>query len=249
MMTEKGLGIKTRPFFCIRANVFLSLRSKRNLKRMNSSLVQEYTVSNNLSGAERLFYNYKLYKRYVHVFTTAYYMEFQVEEKGEKRSFTEDLVTGMMDARTLFSRICFKGYLRVQESLHKAHIQELMADEVKAHYFSWDADIHGEHSWFDPNTESYHFQVGAWHPNHTAYSRQFLTQIGGNELEACFPEKAFESLVWILTNDEAHLHKYNWKTKQVLEEVFSYDAPKDLFLLMAACNSFRYYYDKYAVAK
>lgn len=216
---------------------------------MNSHLVQEYTVSNNKTGAERLYYSYKLYKRFVHVFTTAYYMEFQVEEQGKKRSFTEDLVTDKLDAQTLFSRICFKGYLRVQESQHEAQTRALMSDEVKAHYFSWDADIHEEHSWFDPATERFRFQVGAWHQNHTAYSRQFLTLIGGEGLEASFPEKAFESMVWILTNDEAHLHKYNWKTKQVLEEVFSYDAPRDLFLLMAACNSFRYWYDRYAVAK
>lgn len=206
-------------------------------------LVKSYQVA----SPGGLYYDYHLYRNYVLLVPTGYSMEITHNETGEMKTFSFVLDTKEECAEKLFSKICFKGYVRVQEQLHAQQIPELKKIPGGEHYFSWDTHIYEEDSFFDPTDESYCFHVCGWHLNHQAISKAFLTGIFGNEVEKYFPKDHWETISWKISNKEAYACLYSLKEKKEIGPRLKYSDHKGLFLLMASSNGFRHYYDKYKV--
>lgn len=194
-----------------------------------------------------LHYEYFLYREYTLFIPMGYSMKITHNETGKMKTFCFSLDTHEERAEKLFSKICFKGYVRVMEQRYAERIPALRTMAGGEHYFSWDTHIYEEDSYFNPSDESYSFHVCGWHLNHQAISKEFLTGIFGKEVEKYYPTDHWGSLSWVITDKKAYLCAYSLKEKKEIGPHLDYPHAQDLFLLMASCNGFRHYYDKYKV--
>lgn len=206
--------------------------------------LQTYIVE----SPQGLHYSYKLYRTYKWLVPAGYGMHIRHNETGKMLEFDFPLeADDAVSAEKLYTKICFKGFVRVQEQLHPDMLAVLRDKPGGEHYFSWDTHIFEQSSSFNTTDESYCFHVCGWHLNHQAISREFLISLFGQDIQAYFPTNHWQTMLWVITRAEAYVCLYDQKQNKELSPRFHYSQPFDLFMLLATSNAFRHYYDKYQV--
>lgn len=212
-----------------------------------SKLIHTYKIDNGLEGKKFKSYSYSLFRRPFYSLKEKYYLEVVVVEDGERKQMVSDVKVQSCSIDDLFGRICFKPFLTIQKELHAERMKMLSDDDQLSGYFAWDTNVYLDQSYFVPETQDYRFTVSAWHLNHVAACRRFLTHLCGSEIETCLPSSSNQSLVWVVTPKEASLHSFDTISRKVGEALYQHPHPIDLLLLMSAGNVFRHFYDWYAI--
>lgn len=212
-----------------------------------SKLIHSYKIDNGQSGKQYRSYSYSLYHRPFYSLKSKYYLDVAADEDGEHKQMISDVKVQSCSIDDLFGRICFKPFLMIQKERNADRLKELTEDERLSGYFAWDTTVYMDQSYFVPETEDYRFIVSAWHLNHVAACRRFLIHLCGEDLESKLPSSSNQSLVWVVTPNEASLHEFDSRAHKVGEVLYQHPHPMDLLLLMSAGNVFRHFYDWYAI--